>query len=276
MKNNSTLRREARFDLEGRWGTFVLTTLLLVLFSTLIQMPGTVASSVMIISGNPYGNLVSNVWSLLSILVLMPMQWGFIVMFLRSRRGENVEVSHVFDGFRRTNSIMTTYLIYYIIMLIFCIPLGIVTGVGIAGCMAATQQYGMLAAVAVGVACTLLALLAIWKLLYKVLGYVLMPFVMYDTPLTGMAALRESERLMQGHRMQYFLLYLSFLGWTILAIFTLGIGMLWVTPYMTASQTAFYESIKADDEAAQMTVANATQTTAEEPITEAFDYKSER
>jgi uncharacterized membrane protein len=43
--------------------------------------------------------------------------------------------------------------------------------------------------------------------------------------------------------MDYFLLCLSFLGWFILSILTLGIGFLWSAPYFYATSAAFYEEI---------------------------------
>lgn len=55
----------------------------------------------------------------------------------------------------------------------------------------------------------------------------------------------ESRKLMDGKKANLFLLDLSFIGWIIVSLFTLGIGMLWVQPYMEAAHAAFYEDIKA-------------------------------
>lgn len=41
--------------------------------------------------------------------------------------------------------------------------------------------------------------------------------------------------------MEAFLLYLSFLGWGILSLLTLGIGLLWLIPYVYTSLAAFYD-----------------------------------
>lgn len=56
----------------------------------------------------------------------------------------------------------------------------------------------------------------------------------------------ESRRLMDGHKGRYFLLQLSFIGWHILAILTLGIGYLWLNPYMSATYAAFYKDLAQD------------------------------
>ena len=49
---------------------------------------------------------------------------------------------------------------------------------------------------------------------------------------------------MDGHKADLFVLDLSFLGWCILNIFTLGIGSLWLNPYMNASRAAFYRTLQ--------------------------------
>jgi uncharacterized membrane protein len=41
-----------------------------------------------------------------------------------------------------------------------------------------------------------------------------------------------------------FCLYLSFIGWGFLCLFSFGIGYLWLSPYMTLSLANFYEELK--------------------------------
>lgn len=71
--------------------------------------------------------------------------------------------------------------------------------------------------------------------------------------------LKQSEALMMGHKMDLFSLGLSFLGWIILSVFTLGLLYLWLTPYMEMSEVVFYENLvrKADT----ATVANGVKPT---------------
>lgn len=49
---------------------------------------------------------------------------------------------------------------------------------------------------------------------------------------------------MDGHKWQLFCLHLSFIGWWLLCILTLGIGTLWLAPYSQNSTAAFYEDLK--------------------------------
>ena len=79
-----------------------------------------------------------------------------------------------------------------------------------------------------------------------------------NAELRNMSALRLSHEMMRGHRLRLLGLCLSFLGWILLALlFTLGIGMFWVIPYICASLANFYEDVKADYEA-QMSVTAET------------------
>ena len=44
------------------------------------------------------------------------------------------------------------------------------------------------------------------------------------------------------------LLLLSFFGWMFLAVFTFGIGLLWLAPYMSMTIVKFYEQLRAEFE----------------------------
>ena len=61
-------------------------------------------------------------------------------------------------------------------------------------------------------------------------------------------AIELSMKMMEGHKLDLFWLYLSFIGWGILCCFTFGIGLLWFVPYMQAAFVEFYEDVKAEYE----------------------------
>ena len=54
--------------------------------------------------------------------------------------------------------------------------------------------------------------------------------------------------MMDGHKMELFLLELSFIGWIILGVITFGIGMLLVEPYMVTTIAHYYEDLKKEYE----------------------------
>ena len=77
------------------------------------------------------------------------------------------------------------------------------------------------------------------------IAYSLTPFILKDYPeLSVGQAIQMSEKMMRGHKMRYFLLTLSFIGWGLLGILTLGIGYIWLTPYMYTTTAAFYQDVK--------------------------------
>ena len=51
-----------------------------------------------------------------------------------------------------------------------------------------------------------------------------------------------SRKLMQGHKLDLFILKLSFIGWEILCIF-LPIGYIWLIPYKQMTYMAFYKQL---------------------------------
>lgn len=57
---------------------------------------------------------------------------------------------------------------------------------------------------------------------------------------------RLSMDMMEGHKIDYVILSLSFVGWFLIGIFTLGIIWLWIIPYMQVSLVNFYDKIKKD------------------------------
>lgn len=70
-------------------------------------------------------------------------------------------------------------------------------------------------------------------------------YIMAENPeMSIMNCLKESSRIMKGHKMDLFILELSFLGWGILMVITLGIAGLYVLPYYNATLTNFYLEIK--------------------------------
>lgn len=56
--------------------------------------------------------------------------------------------------------------------------------------------------------------------------------------------IRESMELTNGHKMELFVLALSFIGWGLLCVVTVGIASIWVMPYMQATYANAYNLLK--------------------------------
>lgn len=90
----------------------------------------------------------------------------------------------------------------------------------------------------------------LWTLLLIIPGimaaysYAMTPYILIDHPeMTAGEAIARSKELMAGNRWRLFCLHFSFIGWSILAALTLGIGNLWLTPYTHAAEAAFYRDL---------------------------------
>lgn len=79
----------------------------------------------------------------------------------------------------------------------------------------------------------------------KYYAYAMTYYVKYDHPeYDWRTAITESRRMMNGHKWQLFCLELSFIGWMIVGALCLGVGTLWVMPYMRVAEANFYEDLK--------------------------------
>ena len=91
----------------------------------------------------------------------------------------------------------------------------------------------------------------LWTLLLVIPGiikaysYSMTFYILRENPeMTSGDAITASQKMMDGHKMDLFLLSLSFIGWAILASITFGIGYLWLIPYIYTAYAAFYETLK--------------------------------
>lgn len=99
----------------------------------------------------------------------------------------------------------------------------------------------------------------------KAFAYALTPFLLVDCPeLSALQCIKLSNQMMKGHKFDLFYLYLSFIGWGLLCILTLGIGFLWLMPYMQTATAAFYQDVK-EQYRAQLETAAPAETPAETP-----------
>ena len=91
------------------------------------------------------------------------------------------------------------------------------------------------------------ALLLIIPGIIMIFAYAMAPYILEEHPeISAWEASTRSREMMKGHKFDLFYLYLSFIGWFLLALLTLGIGGLWLAPYMEGAKAAFYNDLKAE------------------------------
>lgn len=90
----------------------------------------------------------------------------------------------------------------------------------------------------------------LWTLLFIIpgfvagLNYAMTGYILAENPqLSPREAIARSKEMMRGNRWRLICLHFSFFGWALLCALTLGIGNLWLTPYMYGAEAAFYREI---------------------------------
>ncbi len=143
-----------------------------------------------------------------TLVLVPPLQLGITYIYLDVAAGGEVDVNRLFAGFKRLGQSICLYLLVNIFIflwsLLFLIP-GII----------------------------------------KALSYSQAFYILAEHPeMTATEALNESKLIMEGHKSELFVLYLSFIGWSLLGAITCGIGYIWIIPYMQATFTNYYHRIK--------------------------------
>lgn len=157
-------------------------------------------------------NLESLSWvaSIVSLIITGPLAYAAAKYFLDLVRAKKVEWRMVFDGFTGEMLTPSIKLTLWMMLKVFLWSLLLVVP-GIIKGYAYSQAFYLLND-------------------NKKLGY--------------KEALEESEKMMDGHKWELFVLQLSFIGWSLLAVLTCGIGFLWLTPYMNTTLANYYEDLK--------------------------------
>jgi uncharacterized membrane protein len=203
MKTYSDYRAAARESLSGNWKTSVIVMLMIwgitILLSTVVGL--------LSLDSEWLGNTVNII---VSVLLILPLQWAFANALLQLVRGDNNITENTKQSFK-TN--YRTFVLTYLLMIIILLGIGVVT-----------------------------LLIGTFILAY---AYRMVPYLIQEYPeLTPREALKLSREMMRGHKWNLFVLDLTFMGWVLLTILTLGIGGLWLTPYMQTTVAHYYEDLK--------------------------------
>lgn len=214
LKTNAELKELAKQQLTGKWGKSALLTLIYFVIGIL---PGQLLFSKF--------NFSSITTSLVDIVLIAPVTIGVAICYLKLIREKNFNVVDIFNGFKYFITVVVVY--------------GIIDSMNILGILISniitvnvvTEQFLTL----------VFGLLSIFLYLMFSMVY----YIIIDDPQIGViGALTGSKKLMQGQIGRLFLLQLSFLGWIVLTILSLGIGMLWVLPYIEVTTANLYLDLK--------------------------------
>lgn len=91
----------------------------------------------------------------------------------------------------------------------------------------------------------------LWSLLFVIPGiiksfsYSMSTYILAENKgKPALECIKESKAMTEGHKMDLFVLSLSFIGWAFLCAITFGIAGIWVVPYMQATYANAYNSLK--------------------------------
>lgn len=215
MKQNQEYKNEALAALKGNWAPAVLATLVYYLLTLFLISPYEVAvfrTNSADIMGLMAASRWYGVFFLGMILVIGPFYVGYVNSFkkLLVEGDDRITANSFREGFKPYWRSVWAYLFR-------------------------------------GILITLWSLLLVIPGIIKSLSYAMTMYIVKDHPeLTVNEAIDLSKDMMYGHKYDLFYLYISFIGWYLLSILTLGIGTFWLMPYIQTAQASFYEDVKAE------------------------------
>ncbi|MCR4947544.1 MAG: DUF975 family protein [Treponema sp.] len=222
MFERKKYKKFALTQLSGRWTVVVLVTLCIFTLSTIFSLPDTLnlinsGYFTALLSGDmeqiqaaadAYVGSSSNLVEIIQLVVSAILEVASLNVYLKmSRSPEPVSFSAFLEGLnnwaRATLAILWTFLWIFIWSFLLIIP-------GIIKSFAYSQIFYIIAE-------------------YKEISVT--------------KALKISMIITKGHKWDLFVMHLTFIGWDLLCIITLGLALLWVQPYRTMTCTNAYHAM---------------------------------
>ncbi|MCD4825875.1 MAG: DUF975 family protein [Phycisphaerae bacterium] len=147
---------------------------------------------------------IPNLGQLVGLILDGPFYVGSALFFLTFAQRRNAQIGQMFHGFSMFGTALAAYLLMSIFiflwMLLLIIP-------GIIASLAYSQTFYLLA---------------------------------INPGMGAMDAIRQSKQMMEGKKWKLFCLHIRFVGWSLLCLLTLGIGFIWLMPYMSVTFACFH------------------------------------
>ena len=212
MQAIKELKSAARQSLSGKWGSGVLLCLAYVVLLIVIFVVLSLIMSPFTSDSDSLQEPFAVIILIIFLIASLPLYWAFMVEFLNVARGNPCKAGNLFHGYND-----------------FC---------RICGTMLLQSIYTFL-----------WTLLLIIPGIIKYYSYALTPYILNDdSALSFNGAIDKSMAMMRGHKMDLFILDLSFIGWYILGCVTCDIGFLWIIPYWQTTRAHFYLDLKEQQE----------------------------
>lgn len=151
--------------------------------------------------------IVPVIGAFIGLIIGGPLALGFATFVLSITRNENAKSSQLFDGFNRFGVGLGAYLLQFLFIVLWSLLLiipGFIAGIS-----------------------------------YSMTYYIIAD----DKSIGPLEAITKSKSIMYGNKWKFACMSGRFIGWSILCVLSLGIGFLWLLPYMATSTAKFYEEI---------------------------------
>lgn len=210
------LKLKAKLALQGHWFLCVASFALLV---ALMIVCGFIPGALLIAQG--------------------PLFYSGAALFLRRMRGEEVTFTCLLEGLLHFASSFASGLLILILVALWS-AIGWVPGV-LFWAAATVQEPALLIRIVGGLMCAGGTYLGI----FHALQYSQTFYLLQDEPDLGvLSAVNRSKELMQGRKVEFLLLHLSFIPWYCTALFTAGLSLLFVGPYVALTCSGYYDLLR--------------------------------
>ena len=214
--NRVEIKKEAKeFAFENKWNIWKVILIFMAIPFAVGLVTGFLGlGSKTIIQGansikivyNPIGQTISSIVSIL----LIPLSVGLDFYMLKLVRGKKTDIKDIFAKYK-----------YFLPIIVITFLVGLFT--------------------------------SLWSLLFIIPGIIyalkvaMVNFLMadeLDEDTSYLELIDKSKKMMDGHKWEYFVFNLSFIGWFLLCGITFGIASIWVIPYYTTAKIMYYEKLK--------------------------------
>ncbi|WP_176543801.1 DUF975 family protein [Bacillus cereus] len=182
-------------------------------------------------------------------LLLYPIILANIAMVARIYQGETVKTSDALKNYSslpRFGKALWAYILPAIYVFLWTLPIIIIMLVvsAIAG-ISFDEVDSTIPSIGVILSLVVLVIGVIGVSIVKGLQYGLNAYILGENPNVSVnESITLSKELTKGYKRKYFLLSLSFIGWALLILPTLGLILIWLIPYYNATVYEFYNHIK--------------------------------
>ena len=232
--SNREIKRIARAQLGGQYRLPVLAELVVALLPALVLLP---FSYLLSNTASLLQNIIYDLAYFIVLILSAVLGAGRMYLQLNLARRKAFSFSDLFRCFKVRPD---TYILAFLLYVVFALPFLVVSiGFGILSVTVPAFQAAPWPLIG-----TLIRVVLFLVTVAVLLRYAMVfPLLLDDPDQKVRLAFQESRRLMDGNCKRLLLLFLSFLGYAFLGLLSLGVGFLWINPYLVQSLIVFYQDL---------------------------------